>query len=255
MWNDLQTGAYEGMIAETTTLRGHNGDTIHAYFARPLGAGPFPGIVQVHHAPGWDEWTREFSRRFTQHGYSVICPDLYCRYAHGTPDDATAAARAAGGAPDNQVVGDLEAGLNFLKSLPTSNGKIGIIGPCSGGRHSYLTAARVPGFAALVDLWGGSVVMAADQLTPARPVSPLDYTKDLSCPILALFGDDDQNPNPAMAAQIEEELKKQGKEYEIHHYAGAGHGFFYYDRPAYRQEQAMDGWAKVFDFFHRHLQS
>ena len=26
-----------------------------------------------------------------------------------------------------------------------------------------------------------------------------------------------------------------------------GHGFFYYDRPNYRQQQAMDGWSKVFD--------
>ena len=38
-----QTDQYEGMIAETVTMRGHNGDTINAYVARPLGAGPFPG--------------------------------------------------------------------------------------------------------------------------------------------------------------------------------------------------------------------
>ena len=34
---------------------------------------------------------------------------------------------------------------------------------------------------------------------------------------------------------------------------GAGHGFFYYDRPAYRIEQALDGWQKVFSFLHKHL--
>ena len=34
-------------------------------------------------------------------------------------------------------------------------------------------------------------------------------------------------------------------------YEGAGHGFFYYDRGAYRQEQAVDGWNKMFDFFGR----
>ena len=48
-------------------------------------------------------------------------------------------------------------------------------------------------------------------------------------------------------------LKKHGKQYEFHRYDGAGHGFFYYDRPAYRQEQAMDGWKKVFAFCERTL--
>ena len=50
-------------------------------------------------------------------------------------------------------------------------------------------------------------------------------------------------------------LKAAGKEYEFHMYPGAGHGFFYYDRAAYRQEQAVDGWNKLFSFFSKHLGS
>lgn len=50
-----QTDMYEGMIAETVTMQGANHDTINAYFARPLGPGPFPGMVIIHHMPGWDE--------------------------------------------------------------------------------------------------------------------------------------------------------------------------------------------------------
>ena len=97
--------------------------------------------------------------------------------------------------------------------------------------------------------------MAPQDLTPNIPVAPIDLTKDLSCPLLGLFGEDDQNPPPAQVAQHEEELKKHGKNYEFHMYAGAGHGFFYYDRPAYRQQQAMDGWQKVLTFFGKHLQN
>jgi carboxymethylenebutenolidase len=48
-------------------------------------------------------------------------------------------------------------------------------------------------------------------------------------------------------------LKKHGKNYEFHRYDGAGHGFFYYDRPPYRIEQALDGWKKVFAFCEKHL--
>jgi carboxymethylenebutenolidase len=47
--------------------------------------------------PGWDEFYRGFSERLARHGYSVICPDLYCRLGHGTPDDVAAKARSLGG--------------------------------------------------------------------------------------------------------------------------------------------------------------
>ena len=77
MWNDLNTGAYEGMIAETVVIPGHHGDMIHAYWSRPLGAGSCPGLVLIPHMPGWDEYCREAARRFTQHGYSVLCPNIY----------------------------------------------------------------------------------------------------------------------------------------------------------------------------------
>jgi carboxymethylenebutenolidase len=53
--------------------------------------------------------------------------------------------------------------------------------------------------------------------------------------------------------QHEAELKKLGKAHEFHRYDGAGHGFFYWHRPLYRPEQAMDGWSKVFAFFGKHL--
>jgi carboxymethylenebutenolidase len=205
--------------------------------------------------PGWDEFYLEFARRFAQHGYTVIAPDLYCRYGHGTPDDVAATVRAQGGVPDDQVVADCEAALKWLKHLPTSNGKVGILGTCSGGRHATLVAGRVQGFDALIDLWGGGVVASPDQLTPNRPVPVIDYTKDLTCPILGIFGNEDKNPPPEQVDQHEEELKKHGKQYEFHRYDGAGHGFFYYHAPAYRQQQAMDAWGKVFAFLETNLKS
>ena len=252
-WNQLDTGAQEGMVAETRTVKGFNGDTINAYFARPSGAGPYPGLVVTHHMPGWDEFYREMTRRFAQHGYLAICPDLYFRAGHGTPDDIAGKVRGEGGVSDDQAVADLKGGLDFLKSLPQSNGKVGIIGTCSGGRYSYLTACRTKAFDAVADLWGGAVVATPDQLNEKRPVAPVDLTKDLNCPLLGLFGNDDQGPSPDQVNRHEEELKKHGKNYQFHRYDGAGHGFFYYDRPAYRPEQAMDGWSKVFEFFDKNL--
>lgn len=248
-----QTDMYEGMLAETVMIQGHNGDFINAYFARPLGPGPFPAMVAIHHMPGWDEWYREATRKIAYHGYLALSPNLYFRDVHGTPEDVAAKVRASGGVADDQVVGDLTGAMNYLRSLPYNNGKVGIWGTCSGGRHAYLTACRVPGFDAIIDCWGGGVVMGPDDLSTNRPVAPIDYTKDLSCPLLGIFGDQDRSPTPEQVAIHEAELKKQGKDYQIHMYPDAGHGFFYHNRPAYRQEQAVDGWQKMFAFMEKHL--
>jgi carboxymethylenebutenolidase len=253
MWNSFKTDSHSAMVAEITSYTAGNGDLIHAYVARPAGDGPYAGIVAIHHMPGWDEFYLELARRLAQHGYTVIAPDLYCRYGHGTPDDVAAKVRADGGVPDDQVVGDCEAAMKWLKALPTSNGKVGILGTCSGGRHAMLVAGRVRGFDAVIDYWGGGVVASPEQLTEKRPVPVVDYTKELTCPVLGIFGNEDKNPPPDQVDQHEAELKKHGKEYEFHRYDGAGHGFFYYHAPAYRQQQAMDGWAKTFAFLEKNL--
>ena len=248
-----QTDMYEGMIAETVTMQGANGDTINAYYARPLGPGPFPGIVAIHHMPGWDEWYREATRKLAHHGYATLSPNLYFRNGHGTPEDVAAAVRAAGGVPDDQAVGDIEGAMHFLRSQPYSNGKVGVWGTCSGGRHAYLAACRLQGFDAVIDCWGGGVVMDEGDLTPNRPVAPLDYTAGLSCPLLGIFGQDDHSPTPEQVAIQEAALIEYGKDFDFHMYPDAGHGFFYYHRPNYRQAQAVDGWQKMFAFFETHL--
>jgi len=249
------TDMYEGMVAETVMLQGYGGDFINAYFARPLGPGPFPGVVVIHHMPGWDELYREMTRKFAHHGYLALSPNIYYRFGHGSPEDVAAKVRGSGGVADDSVIGDAEGSLRLLKSLPISNKKVGVFGTCSSGRQAFLAACRLKGFDAAVDCWGGRIVLSKEELTPNQPVSPIEYTKDLSCPLLGLFGEEDQNPTPQHVQLLEHELKKYGKMYEFHMYPKAGHGFFYYDRPAYRQEAAVDGWKKLFVFFEKYLRA
>jgi carboxymethylenebutenolidase len=255
MWNSFKTDQKGGITAELTTYKAGNGDEIHCYIAQPTGNAKRPGIVLVHHLPGWDELFQEFARRWANHGYTVICPDLYCRFGHGTSDDVAAKTRGEGGVSDDSVLADCVAAQKWLRDQPTSNGKVGITGTCSGGRHSVMVASRSGGWDAVIDCWGGGVVQPKESLTPQQPVAPIDYTKDLKAPLLGLFGNDDQRPSPADVDKHEEELKKHGKNYEFHRYDGAGHAFIYHDRPAYRQQQAMDAWGKMFEFFGKHLQA
>ena len=253
MWNQRRTDEFEGMTTELVTISGHGGDAVSAYLARPSGDGPYPGVVLVHHMPGWDELYREFTRRMADHGFAAISPNLYERFGHGTPEDVAAHARSEGGVADDVAVADFEAAREYLGGQSYCSGKVGIMGTCSGGRHAYLAACRAQGFGAVVDLWGGNVVMPAERLTEKQPTAPIDYTPQLSAPLLGLFGNDDSSPSPEEVDLQEEALKEHGKTYEFHRYDGAGHGFWYYDRPAYRQEQAMDAWNRTIAFFQTHL--
>ena len=55
---------YRGMTCENVTINGDKGTPITAYVAKPAGPGPFPGVVLVHHLPGWSEFYIETTRRF-----------------------------------------------------------------------------------------------------------------------------------------------------------------------------------------------
>jgi carboxymethylenebutenolidase len=203
--------------------------------------------------PGWDEATKEIARKFAFHGYAAISPNLHYREGKETPEANSASVRAAGGMPDDRTLGDVEGAMGFLRSLPFCNGKVGVIGFCSGGRQAYLAACKIPSLNAAIDCYGGGVAASPEDLTERQPVAPVDFTADLRCPLLGLFGKEDSRPSPEEVAKTEEELKRLSKTYEFHTYDKAGHAFFSVDRPHYRPEAAVDGWKKVFAWFSKYL--
>ena len=245
--------AYVGMTTKTIQIKGHGGDMIDAYVAQPDGQGPFPGVLVIHHMPGWDEWSTEVTRRFAHHGYLAICPNQHYRAGEGTLEEVVAKVREQGGINDERVIGDLQAGIDWLNGHAQSTGKVGIIGFCSGGRIVYMGAAKFNGINAAVDCWGGNVAVPPGSITPSQPQAVIDMTPDIKVPLLGFFGNDDKNPDPDQVNTMEAELKKHGKDYEFHRYDGAGHAFFAWERPSYRQEQAVDAWQKVWAFYEKHV--
>jgi carboxymethylenebutenolidase len=248
------------MTTETVTYAGHNGDQLEAYFAQPAGDGPFPGVVVIHHLPGWDEWTTEVVRKLAHHGFAAVSPHLYSRTGLSPADAGAAAYKGLQsgapivGQPDPQAMGDIDASAQWLKARGNSNGKVGCIGFCSGGRLAYLAACQVQSIDAAVDCWGGAVTPSPRWPTnESHPNVPIDLTPQMRVPLLGIFGNDDQFPTPPEVDQIEAALKAAGKEYEFYRYDGAGHGFFAHDRPMSRPEQAKDAWGKVFAFYAKHL--
>jgi len=242
-----------GILAEPVLIAGHEGTEIAAYLARPLTPGPVPGVLVIHHMPGWDEGSKEITRKFAAHGYAAICPHLHYREGpDASPDDASAAARAAGGVPDERFLGDADGAIRALRALTSSSGKVGVIGYCSGGRQSFLAACSLP-LDAAVDCYGAFVAATPPEGSGYKMTPVIGLAGGLRCPLLGLFGKDDTFPSPEEVAQIEQVLKDLGKAYEFHSYEGAGHAFFSTDRTSYRPEAANDGWQRVFTWFGRHL--
>lgn len=241
------------MQAGTVQLAGHGGDEIEAYLATPTEDGPRGGVVVIHHMPGYDRATKEIVRRFAELGYDAICPNLYWREAPGAaPDDAAATARAQGGVPDERLIGDVGAGAAYLRGLPTSNGKVGVIGYCSGGRQSVLAACNLD-LDAAVDCYGAFVVGTPPEGFPLRVTNLVDQLPNLRPPLLGLFGNEDSNPSPEQVDELDQILTDNDKPREFHRYDDAGHAFFSPDRPSYRVAAANDGWERIAAFYDTHL--
>ena len=243
----------DALTAETVRIPGAGGDEIEAYLARPAGDAPRGGVVVIHHMPGYDRATKEIVRRFAELGYDAVCPNLYWREAPGAaPDDAAATARAQGGVPDERLVGDVGGAAAFLRSLPTSNGKVGAIGYCSGGRQAVLAGCHLD-LDAAVDCYGAFVTGTPPEGFPLQVRNLVDQLPGLRCPVLGLFGNEDKTPSPVHVDEFEAVLQQHGKPYEFHRYDDAGHGFFAVDRAMYRVAAANDGWERIAAFYAAHL--
>jgi carboxymethylenebutenolidase len=244
---------YDTMLAETVTLNGADGDPIEAYLARPLDSKPIGGVVVIHHLPGYDSATKGIVRRLADAGYNAVMPNLFHREAPGAaPDDAYATVRSMGGVPDDRVVADVAAGRDYLRSLTNSNGRVAVMGFCSGGRQTYLVACSID-IDAAVDCYGGFVMNSPPEGMGLNMTPVIDLTPTLSCPLLGLFGAEDKSPSPEETAKISAVLDQHGKAHEFHTYPDAGHGFFATDRPMYRPAAATEGWATMLEFYARHL--
>lgn len=247
----VQRMPYEGMIAETVTYPGMDGDRVDAYLARPLGPGPFPGVIVIPEVFGLVTHIKEVTRRIAARGYAAIAPELYTRVGPPDPTDMTSVGPKMMALPDAQAVADLEGASAFLRDLPQSNGKAGVIGFCSGGRHALLFACRSTSIDAAVNCWGGRTVEG--EVNELRPALPIDLVEHLCCPLLGIFGEEDTNPTVEHVERLRARLSEHRKEFEFKVYPNAGHAFFADYRPSYRQGAAVDAWTRVFDFFGKHL--
>ena len=232
-----------------------DGTSIDAYLAKPAEAGPAPAIIVIHEAFGMVEHIRDLCRRFASIGYQALAPNLYVRGGPPNPDDLDSVLAKMFALPDGQAVRDLEGAAATLRGLEGASGKVGAIGFCSGGRHTLLAACASTALDAAVACWGGHITQASAEAatTEARPTPVIDLVPQLSCPLYAVFGAEDQNPSPDVARELEDRLALTSQQFRVETFADAGHAFLADYRPSYREGAAFALWPKVVTFFEDHL--
>ncbi len=245
---------YDAIQAETVLMPAGDEEMVEAYLAWPLGPGPFASVVVVHHAPGYDEATKEITRSLATAGMVAICPNLYTPESRlgDDPKEVAKKVRFAGGVSDERVVRYVDAAARYLRARLAANGCVGVIGYCTGGRQAVLAACQLEVQAA-VDCYGAYVTRSTPPGDPLPRASIAEHLGNLSCPLLGLFGAEDPAPSLEEVAELEKVLKELGKLYQFHVYDNAGHAFFSVDSTKYRTEAALDGWKKVRDWFSWHL--
>jgi carboxymethylenebutenolidase len=219
------------------TFPGPEGRTLQGAWAaadQPRGA-----VLVVHENRGLTDHIRSVAGRLAASGYSALAVDLLSAEG-GTAalgDEARAMA-ALSSAPQERFVADMRAGLDELERR-ASGQKLGAIGFCFGGGMVWLLlASGEPRLAAAAPFYG-----------------PLPDGADFSgsnAAVLGVYAEQDARVNASREAATAA-LEAAGLTHEIVTYPGANHAFFNDTGPRYDQDAATQAYAKVLDWFGRHL--
>lgn len=227
-------------------------DAVKATLVRPKNlTGTAPGVVVIHEIFGLTDHIRDVAARLALAGYVALAPDLYTREG-GAPEamDFSVLRAFTARIPDDRIVGDLQAGASYLMERPEGRGqKVGTVGFCMGGLYVLLFAAQTPSLGAGVVYYGRPIYR---EMTPQKPVSPLDLMPRLEVPLQAHYGEADTGI-PLADVEALKDAVPAGVPSEIYTYKDAAHAFHNDTRESYREEPAKLAWQRTLAFFDKHL--
>jgi carboxymethylenebutenolidase len=220
---------------------------IDALLGTPAGVGKKPVVIHMHERYGIVQHTTDLGQKFVEAGYVTIVPDFFSRFTGDRAALAQGDDRCE--LSDDQVLGDLDAVVAYLKTLPEADmNKVAMCGVCQTGRQPILAAAKRNLLSAAVVLYGA--VYDADWKThPLRP-EPIDQLlSKLSCPLTAVFGELDNLIHRDNIVRMFSVLAQGKKSFDIRMYADAPHGFLNDTMPGrFRAPQAETAWNQITSF-------
>jgi carboxymethylenebutenolidase len=211
---------------------------MRGYLVRPANAtGKLPGILVVHENRGLNPHIEDIARRLALANFVAFAPDALFPLG-GYPGDEDKARELFAKLDQAKTRNDFLAAANYLKGLPESTGRIGVVGFCYGGAIANMPAVRLPDLAAAVPFYGGQPAAA-------------DAAK-IKSPLLIHYAENDERINAGWPA-YEAALKAAGVKYEVHVYTGTQHGFNNDTTPRYDATAAKLAWARTVEFFNKNL--
>jgi carboxymethylenebutenolidase len=231
-------------------IRIPSGDTqLPGYRAQPKKGKGAPVVLVVQEIFGVHEHIKDVCRRLAKLGYLAIAPELYARQGDVSKMELKdIREKVVSKVPDAQVMGDLDATVEWAKKAGGNVAKLGMTGFCWGGRITWLYAAHSPRLKAGVAWYGR---LTGDR-TPLQPKFPVDVAGDLKAPVLGLYGGKDQGIPLESVEAMRKALADAKKKAEIKVYPEAGHAFLADYRPSFVKEAAEDGWKQMLAWLERY---
>lgn len=232
------------MTTRTVTIPALLGGSFNAYLATPS-TQPHAGIVLIQEIVGVNQNMRQIANDFAKVGYQVLVPDLYWRLESGVQldfDDDKQRAKAfdlLGKFNWDSGVEDLKASLSFLRQSPSSTGKVGSVGFCSGGKLAYFMATRTDADAN-VSYYGVDIDQNLAEATKIQK------------PLLLHMSANDEYVSPSAQTTIQQGLKDNPL-VTIYRYEGVSHGFSRAGSSAYRKEAAELAGDRTLAFLKQYL--
>lgn len=178
----LITPAYaQNIELRTVSIKSPDGTEVPVEVAHPAGRGPFPPVLFIHAKRGYEGDERAHVRELAAQGFLVVAPDWQSgRFIERWPS-----------AHNPETEQDVEAGLDYLKSLPNAcRGKVGIVGLSRGPYYAIrLAAKRGADIAAIVSYYGHMQNPNAPE--PEQLFSIAPEIARLDTPMLFLIGEQD----------------------------------------------------------------
>ena len=210
------------------------------YLAKPAKAsGKLPAVLVVHENRGLNPHIEDITRRLALDNFIAFAPDALFPLG-GYPGDEDKARELFPKLDQAKTEEDFVAAVKFLHSQPGTNGKLGVVGFCYGGRMANVLATRVPDLNAAVPFYG----MAPD----------LDKVANIKAQLLLQFASNDDRVN-ASWPPYEAALKAAGVKYEAFTYPNTQHGFNNDTTPRYDPAAAKLAWSRTVEFFKKTLKA
>jgi carboxymethylenebutenolidase len=226
-------------------------EPILCHLAIPAEGGPYPALLVAIEAWGLNVQIRKMADRFAAEGFVAIVPDLYHRQPDNAADynDLAKGFRLMATVKDDEVVADMAAAMDFLRTLEVVTPSFGTVGFCMGGTAAFVTACRIPQIRATAPFYGAGL------LWPPGPgaKSRVEYLPNLTAPVLAFFGGKDAFIPASEVDKFRNALTAAGKQVEVILYPDADHGFMNEERPSHHPVHAADAWSRTIALFKTYL--